>query len=59
VSAALALGICMGLNFQGIEDGPDLLSMVRSLDPELLPSDIRQECLHGVPQSARAKATFW
>jgi hypothetical protein len=46
----------MGLNFQGIEDGPDLLSMVRSLDPELLPSDIRQECLHGVPQSARAKA---
>jgi NADPH:quinone reductase-like Zn-dependent oxidoreductase len=56
VSAALALGICMGLNFQGIENGPDLLSMVHSLDPEQLPADIREECLHGIPQSARAKA---
>lgn len=46
----------MGLDFRGIEDGPDLLSMVRSLDPEQLPADIRQECLHGISQSARAKA---
>jgi hypothetical protein len=56
VSAALALGICMGLNFRDIKDGPDLLSIVRSLDPKQLPSDIRQECLHGISESARAKA---
>jgi hypothetical protein len=56
VSAALALGICMGLNFESIEDGPDLLSIVRSLDEGQLPIDIRQECLQGITKSERAKA---
>jgi NADPH:quinone reductase-like Zn-dependent oxidoreductase len=56
VSAALALGICMGLDFQAVENGPDLLSIVRTLDPEKLPNDIRQECLQGVIKGERAKA---
>ncbi|EAT81499.2 hypothetical protein SNOG_11000 [Parastagonospora nodorum SN15] len=56
VSAALALGICMGLDFSSIEDGPDLLSMVRSLEADQLPTDIRQECLHGISVADRAKA---
>jgi NADPH:quinone reductase-like Zn-dependent oxidoreductase len=56
VSAALALGICMGLDFSDVEKGPDLLSMVRSLALEQLPVDIRQECLHNIPQTDRAKA---
>jgi hypothetical protein len=46
----------MGLNFQSIEDGPDLLSIVRALDPTILPTDIRQECLQGISKSERAKA---
>jgi hypothetical protein len=33
VSAALALGICMGLDFRSVEDGPNLLSIVHGLDP--------------------------
>jgi NADPH:quinone reductase-like Zn-dependent oxidoreductase len=56
VSAALALGICMGLDFQGIENGPDLLDIVRKLDAERLPTDIRQECLHGVAKHERARS---
>jgi NADPH:quinone reductase-like Zn-dependent oxidoreductase len=56
VSAVLALGICMGLDFQSIENGPDLLSIVKALDPEKLPNDIRQECLQGVGKGERAKA---
>ncbi|KAF2023484.1 hypothetical protein EK21DRAFT_80806, partial [Setomelanomma holmii] len=56
VSAALALGVCMGSDFENIEDGPDLLGIVRNLDPESLPTDIRQECLHGIAESERAKA---
>ncbi|KAH7067932.1 chaperonin 10-like protein, partial [Paraphoma chrysanthemicola] len=56
VSAALALGICMGLSFESIENGPDVLSIVRSLDVESIPADIRQECLGGIAKSERATA---
>ncbi|CAO2647103.1 Nn.00g080250.m01.CDS01 [Neocucurbitaria sp. VM-36] len=56
VSAVLALGICMGVNFEPIEGGPDLLDIVRNIDPESLPADIRQECLTGIGKAERAKA---
>lgn len=55
VSAVLALGVCMGLDFESIEDGPDLLKVIRSLDPEKLPSDIREECLSGITKTERAQ----
>lgn len=55
VSAALALGICMGVDFREIEDGPDLLQIVRKINPESLPIDTRQECLEGIGQEERAK----
>ncbi|KAF1847829.1 GroES-like protein [Cucurbitaria berberidis CBS 394.84] len=56
ISAALALGICMGVNFESIEDGPDLLDIVRNIDPESLPADIREECLSGIGKAERAKS---
>jgi hypothetical protein len=56
VSAALTLGICMGLDFSSIEDGPDLLEIVRSLEPHSIPADIRQECLYGIAKKERARA---
>jgi NADPH:quinone reductase-like Zn-dependent oxidoreductase len=56
VSAALALGICMGLDFSDIENGPDILAVVRALDENLLPEDIREECLHGIASSERAQS---
>jgi NADPH:quinone reductase-like Zn-dependent oxidoreductase len=56
VSAVLALGICMGVSFEGVEDGPDLLKIVRDIDPERLPADIRKECLNNITEADRAKA---
>ncbi|KZM19130.1 uncharacterized protein EKO05_0010208 [Ascochyta rabiei] len=56
VSAVLALGICMGVSFEDIEDGPDLLKIVRNIDPERLPVDIRKECLESISEDDRAKA---
>lgn len=55
VSAVLALGSCMGLDFTGIESGPDLLSIVHNIEADKLPVDIREECLRGIAQSDRAK----
>ncbi|KAF2826643.1 GroES-like protein [Ophiobolus disseminans] len=55
VSAVLALGICMGLDFSSIEDGPNLLNIVKNIDSEKLPTDIRQECLKGIGGVERAK----
>ena len=34
VAASLALGVCMGVSFADIEDGPNLLDLVRNLEPE-------------------------
>ncbi|KAJ8114822.1 hypothetical protein OPT61_g3384 [Boeremia exigua] len=56
VSAVLALGICMGVSFESVEDGPDLLKIVRNIDPERLPADIKKECLENIDESDRAKA---
>ncbi|KAI4671880.1 uncharacterized protein J4E78_000378 [Alternaria triticimaculans] len=56
VSAALTLGICLGLDFSDIEDGPDILGIVRSLDPDSIPGDIRQECFHSIGVKERIKA---
>ncbi len=48
VAAALALGVCMGVDFSSVLDGPNLFSLVRQIDPEILPNDVRQECLDGI-----------
>lgn len=59
VSSVLALGICMGVSFENIEDGPDLLKLVASIGPERLPADIREECLHSIDKIERAKPDDW
>jgi NADPH:quinone reductase-like Zn-dependent oxidoreductase len=55
VAAVLALGICMGVDFSTIENGPDLLSIVKSIDRNLIPADIRKECLEGIRDEERAQ----
>ncbi|KAF2642319.1 GroES-like protein [Massarina eburnea CBS 473.64] len=55
VAATLALGICMGVDFSDVENGPDLLKIVESIDAERLPADIRKECLEGIKPDERAK----
>ncbi|KAK3899751.1 chaperonin 10-like protein [Staphylotrichum tortipilum] len=59
VAAALALGVCMGVDFSSVLDGPDLFTLLRQLDPEVLPSDVRQECLDGILSHERATPGDW
>lgn len=59
VAAAISLGICAGLDFSRCANGPDLLSIVRRLDPQQLPEDVRSECLDGINESERAKEGDW
>ncbi|KAI8187461.1 hypothetical protein K4K48_006990 [Colletotrichum sp. SAR 10_66] len=59
VAAVLSLGVCMGVDFSSVLDGPDLLSLVRSIPPDALPADIRAECLSGIRDGERAVAGDW
>ncbi|KAK7957693.1 hypothetical protein PG988_012541 [Apiospora saccharicola] len=66
VAAALALGICMGVDFSHTADGPDLLELVQkyrsSSSPGSgyqLPEDIRSECLEGLAPGERALPGDW
>ncbi|EXJ58768.1 hypothetical protein A1O7_06198 [Cladophialophora yegresii CBS 114405] len=59
VAAALCLGICAGLDFSKLANGPDLLSIVRRLDPQRLPRDVKPECLEGINVRERAKPGDW
>ncbi|KAL6904651.1 GroES-like protein [Trichoderma evansii] len=58
-AAAITLGICMGIDFASILDGPDLLQLVRSVKPETIPEDVRAECLHGITDEERAVPGDW
>ncbi|KAK3317531.1 chaperonin 10-like protein [Cercophora scortea] len=59
VAAALALGVCMGVDFSSVLDGPDLFTLVRKIAPELLAEDVRGECLDGIAGHERAVAGDW
>ncbi|KAH8601555.1 hypothetical protein B0O99DRAFT_606896 [Bisporella sp. PMI_857] len=62
VAAALALGICIGVDFLGTNDkarGPDILRAVRSLARDALPKDIQAECFDGIKEEERAKPGDW
>ncbi|RMD39606.1 hypothetical protein DV735_g5529, partial [Chaetothyriales sp. CBS 134920] len=62
VSAALALGVCIGLDFSktvGDSQGPDLFSIVRSLDRTSISEDIRQECFDSITESERIRPGDW
>ncbi|TQN67403.1 Trans-enoyl reductase [Colletotrichum shisoi] len=61
VAAVLSLGVCMGVDFSSVPGapGPDLLTLLRGVDPESLPRDIRDECLAGIREHERAVAGDW
>ena len=59
VTAALAMGVCLGINFAKALRGPDLYSLLRQIDRNLLASDIQDECLTGIAQSERAGTGDW
>ncbi|CAM1510765.1 Fc.00g082780.m01.CDS01 [Cosmosporella sp. VM-42] len=59
VAAALALGVCLGVDFSKVLDGPDLFKLVRKLKSESLPDDVRKECLNSIGSHERARAGDW
>ncbi|KAK0612130.1 chaperonin 10-like protein [Immersiella caudata] len=59
VAAALALGVCMGVDFSSILDGPDLYTLIRQIPSESLAPDIRDECLASIASHERATSGDW
>ncbi|KAK3705880.1 hypothetical protein LTR37_013033 [Vermiconidia calcicola] len=62
VAAAISLGISFGLDFSKFRSapgGPDLLRIVRSLDPRDVPEDIRNEIFGGISKSERPQPGEW
>lgn len=62
VSAALALGICLGVDFSRIHGnakGPDLLGILHSVSPERIPEDIQDECLRAIKRDEGASPNDW
>jgi NADPH:quinone reductase-like Zn-dependent oxidoreductase len=60
VAAIVSLGISFGLNFaqprNGAPAGPDLLRLVRELEPRNIPEDVREEIFSGITTSERPHA---
>lgn len=63
VTAALALGICLGIDFgdvlDGMPTGPNLLRVTKSLQEEEVPQDVREECLGGIDLDERPMRGDW
>lgn len=60
ITAALSLGVCLGLNFTAIHPpGCDLYKLVRTLDRNRLPDDIREECFDVLPEHERMSSGDW
>ncbi|KAK4444553.1 chaperonin 10-like protein [Podospora aff. communis PSN243] len=59
VAAALALGVCMGVDFSPFYAGPDLYALLRDIPSGSIAPDIREECLHSIPAHERAQTGDW
>ncbi len=61
VAAALALGICMGMDFGPGNGprGPNILRIVQSLPRDAIPKDIHKECFDSIKESEGAKSGDW
>ncbi|KAH6845665.1 hypothetical protein B0I37DRAFT_392684 [Chaetomium sp. MPI-CAGE-AT-0009] len=60
VVAAISLGVCIGLDFTPILNGPDLYTLLRQLPPDTaIAPDIQQECLASIPAHERAQPGDW
>ncbi|KAJ5232663.1 hypothetical protein N7468_005619 [Penicillium chermesinum] len=61
VAAVLALGVSFGLDFSRLSNtpGPNLVQIIRQLDPKEVPEDIRPECFSGSNRDDRPKRGDW
>ncbi|KAL8768038.1 MAG: hypothetical protein Q9194_005814 [Teloschistes cf. exilis] len=62
ISALLALGISLGLNFANVKEGPvgpDLWTVARESGRELIPDDIQDEVYEGISEQERPLSGDW
>ena len=62
VSALLALGISLGFNFADARKGPrgpDLLEVIKGIDRNDVPEDVREEVFEGIKSDERPQAGDW
>jgi len=61
VTAAMSLGICLGVDFSQakIPAGPDILSIARSVPEQKLPEDTRDETFRGIDPKNRPQRGEW
>jgi NADPH:quinone reductase-like Zn-dependent oxidoreductase len=62
VTAALALGICLGVNYGSSKEtcaGPDLYQAVRKADRSRFAQDVQKEVFEGIREAERPKPGDW
>lgn len=62
ISALLALGISLGLNFANVKEGPvgpDLWTVARESSRELIPDDVQDEVYEGITEEERPLSGDW
>ena len=59
VTAAVALGICLGVDFTAVDNGPDLRQVVGGLNVDSLPKDVHKEIAQQIPSQDRPEAGDW
>ncbi len=62
VSAFLALGISLGFDFSKVRkgpSGPDLHEIIKLVDQETVPEDVRDETFYAIKDDERPQARDW
>ncbi|EKJ71728.1 hypothetical protein FPSE_08174 [Fusarium pseudograminearum CS3096] len=59
VTAAVALGICLGVDFTVVDNGPEMRQVVDSLNVDSLPKDVHKEIAQQIPSQDRPEAGDW
>lgn len=62
VSAILSLGVSLGLDFSDVKDapaGPDLLAIIKKINRDEVPEDVRDEAFESISDIERPKAGDW
>lgn len=62
VSSLLALGVSLGFNFASVRDapqGPDLLGLLKGVNRDDVPEDVRDEVFDGIKPEERPQVGDW
>ncbi|KAM0346952.1 hypothetical protein HYE67_002907 [Fusarium culmorum] len=59
VTAAVALSICLGVDFAVVDNGPDVRQVVDGLNVDSLPKDVHKEIAQQIPTQDRPEAGDW